>query len=184
MSEESTESAASATDPRAPELLAAVYDDVRRVARRLLAGDSQRRALQPTELANEAALRLIGLDRMAIRDGGHMLALAAQTMRRILIDEGRKAGSAKRQPPPMLTRWPDDPHHQLIDLHDLDRALTALDAVSPEHAQAVELRFMLGLTVEEACAASGVPERTLKRRWQTARAWLLDYLDGDRDADR
>jgi RNA polymerase sigma factor (TIGR02999 family) len=170
--------------PPAPELLAACYDDVRRVARRLLAGDSQGRHIQATELANEAAIRLIAIDRMAVRDGGHMLALAARTMRRILIDEARKGAAAKRQTPAVLTGWPDDPRHQLIDIHDLDRALAALEAVSPDHAQAVELRFMLGLTVEEASNASGVPERTLKRRWQAARAWLLDYLNGDGDAQR
>lgn len=159
-----------------PELLAACYDDVRRIARRVIAGDQMNRALQATELANEAAIRLIGMDRMEIKDKAHMLAMAARTMRRILIDEARKGSADKRKAPTFITLWPDDPSTSLIDISDLDRALVALEAYSPDHAQIVELRFMLGLTVEEAAKASGIPERTIKRRWQAARAWLLDYL--------
>ena len=161
------------------ELLASCYDDVRRIARGIVARDGPNRPLQATELANEAAIRLIGLDRMEIRGKAHMLAMAARTMRRIMIDEARKGAAAKRHAPTMVTRWPDDPASNLIDIGDLDRALDALGAVSPEHAEVVELRFMLGLTVEEAARASGLAERTVKRRWQAARAWLLDHLSGD-----
>jgi RNA polymerase sigma factor (TIGR02999 family) len=161
------------------ELLAACYDDVRRIARSVIAKDGMNRAFQATELANEAAIRLMGMDRMEIKDKAHMLAMAARTMRRVLIDEARKGSAAKRQAPTFITQWPDDPANSLIDIKDLDRALVALESNSPEHAEIVELRFMLGLTVEEASLASGVPERTIKRRWQAARAWLLDYLNGD-----
>jgi RNA polymerase sigma factor (TIGR02999 family) len=166
----------------APALLAACYDDVRRIARRVIATDGMNRALQATELANEAAIRLMGMDRMEIKDKAHMLAMAARTMRRILIDEARKGSAAKRQAPTFITQWPDDPSANLIDIGDLDRALIALEGTSPEHAQIVELRFMLGLTVGEAALASGIPERTIKRRWQAARAWLLDYLNGESGA--
>ena len=158
------------------ELLAACYDDVRRIARRVISGDGMNRALQATELANEAAIRLMGVNRMEIKDKAHMLALAAQTMRRILIDEARKTSAAKRDARGFVTVWPDDPSAGLIDIDDLDRALAALESFSPEHAQIIELRFMLGMTVEEAAKASGQSERTIKRRWQAARAWLLDYL--------
>lgn len=161
------------------DLLAACYDDVRRISRRIIARDGMNRALQATELANEAAIRLMGVDRMEIRDKGHMLAMAARTMRRILIDEARKGAAAKRQAPEWVTVWPDDSSYAAIDIGDLDRALEALDQHSPEHAQIVELRFMLGLTVPEAALASGIPERTIKRRWQAARVWLLDYLNGN-----
>ncbi len=159
-----------------PELLAACYDDVRRIARSVIARDGVNQRLQATELANEAAIRLMGMDRMEIKDKAHMLAMAARTMRRILIDEARKGGAAKRKAPTFITQWPDDTANSLIDIGDLDRALAALEGYSPDHAQVVELRFMLGLTVEEAALASGIPERTIKRRWQAARAWLLDYL--------
>lgn len=160
-------------------LLAACYDDVRRIARRVIAQDRMSQVLQATELANEAAIRLMGVDRMEIEGRAHMLAMAARTMRRVLIDEARKGSAVKRHTPTMITQWPDDPADSLIEIGDLDRALAALDEFSPEHAQIVELRFMLGLTVEEAARASGIPERTIKRRWQAARAWLLDYLHDD-----
>jgi RNA polymerase sigma factor (TIGR02999 family) len=163
------------------EMLASCYDEVRRIAKRVIAKDGAKRPLQATELANEAAIRLMGLDRMTVRDQAHMLAMAARTMRRILIDEARKGGAAKRHMPTIVTRWPDDAASQLVDIVDLDGALEALEAVSPDHAQVIELRFMLGLGVEETAAATGLSERTIKRRWQAARAWLLDYLNGDVD---
>ncbi|MBK6721011.1 MAG: sigma-70 family RNA polymerase sigma factor [Sphingomonadales bacterium] len=161
---------------KSSDLLAACYDDVRRIARRVISQDRMNQALQATELANEAAIRLMGVDRMEINGKAHMLAMAARTMRRVLIDEARKGSRVKRHAPTMITAWPDDPANSLIEIGDLDRALAALEKFSPDHAQIVELRFMLGLTIEEASIASGVPERTIKRRWQAARAWLLDYL--------
>ena len=161
------------------ELLAACYNETRRIARHIIAKDGAKRPLQATELANEAAIRLMGLDRMEIKDRGHMLAMAARTMRRILIDEARKGGASKRHAPTFVTQWPDDAADGLIDMVDLDRALEVLDTVSPDHAQVIELRFMLGLSVEEAAASSGLSERTIKRRWQAARAWHLDYLSDD-----
>ena len=179
MSRSDDESSRGGASGVSAELLAACYDEIRRTARRVLASDGPRRPLQATELANEAAIRLIGLDRMVIKDRAHMLAMAARTMRRILIDEARKGSAAKRHAPTFVTAWPDADHTDLIDIADLDRALAALEAVSPEHAQVVELRFMLGLSVEETAANSGLSERTVKRRWQAARAWLLDHLDGN-----
>lgn len=174
-----------AIDPGGPAagLLAACYEETRLIARRILAHDGPKRPLQATELANEAAIRLMGLERMAIQDRGHMLAMAARTMRRIMIDEARSRGAAKRQAPTFVTFWPDDHGAALVDIVDLDRALAALDAVSPDHAQIVELRFMMGLSVGEAASYSGLSERTVKRRWQSARIWLLDYLQGH-DAPR
>ena len=163
-------------EPGAGELLAACYADVRKIARRMIAGDGMNKAIQPTELANEAAIRLMGVNQALIDGRGHMLALAARTMRRVLIDEARKASAAKRQKPMFHTTWPNDAAGGAVAMDDLDRALAALAEVSPEHAQIVELRFMLGLTVEEAARASGIPERTIKRRWQSARAWLQDFL--------
>lgn len=161
------------------DLLAACYDDVRRIARRVIAQDRMNVVLQATELANEAAIRLMGMDRMEIEGKAHMLAMAARTMRRVLIDEARKGSTSKRRAPTIITQWPDDPANSLIEIGDLDRALAALDTFSPKHAQVVELRFMLGLTVGEAAMASGIPERTIKRRWQAARAWLLDHLQNN-----
>jgi RNA polymerase sigma factor (TIGR02999 family) len=162
-------------------LLVQCYDDMRRVARRILAGDGMAVAIQPTDLAHEAAIRLILSDAGVIAaDRGHMLALAARTMRRILIDEARKAGAAKRHAPTLTTQWPGSPT-TLVDLADLDEALSALHSFSDDHATIVEMRFTLGLTVEETAAQTGIPERTVKRRWQVARAWLHDYLQAGDD---
>ena len=125
MSEEKVAGVGAGRDGKAgisAELLASCYDDVRRIARGIIARDGPNRPLQATELANEAAIRLIGLDRMEIRGKGHMLALAARTMRRIMIDEARKGGAAKRHMPTLVTRWPDDPAAALMDAGDLDRA--------------------------------------------------------------
>jgi RNA polymerase sigma factor (TIGR02999 family) len=180
MAQQVGESGAERSAGVSAELLAACYDETRRIARRIIAGDGAKRPLQATELANEAAIRLMGLDRMDIKDRSHMLAMAARTMRRILIDEARKGGAAKRHAPTFVTRWPDeDTAGDLIDMVDLDRALEALESVSPDHAQVIELRFMLGLSVEEAAESSGLSQRTIKRRWQAARAWLLDHLSDD-----
>ncbi len=163
-------------------LLAQCYEDMRRVARRILAGDGMAASIQPTDLAHDAAIRLIMSDAgIVAADRGHMLALAARTMRRILIDEARKAGAAKRHTPTLLTHWPGAPA-SLIDLADLDEALGALQDFSDGHAMIVEMRFTLGLTVEETARQTGIPERTVKRRWQVARAWLHDYLQAGEHA--
>ena len=161
-----------------PEVIAACYGDMRRMARRIIAGDDAGRLLQATELVNEAVLRLIRTPDLSVETRGHLMVLAAQTMRRVLIDEARKGAAVKRRPPSYRTVWPDAEARGLVTMDDLDQALTALAAVSPDHARIVELRFMLGLTVEEAATATGLAPRTVKRRWQGARAWLFDYLNG------
>ena len=158
-------------------LLAACYEDMRRVARAIMAGDAMRLKLQPTDLVNEASLRLIQSMPGKIADQGHMLAVAARTMRRVLIDEARRHRAAKRMAPPILTQFPGGAAQDVVEVEDLDRALAALEDFSPEHARVVELRFTLGLTVEETAKATGLPVRTVKRRWASARAWLLDYLE-------
>lgn len=161
-----------------PEVVASCYGDMRRMARRIIAGDNAGRLLQATELVNEAILRLFRTPRLSVEGQGHLMVLAAQTMRRVLIDEARKGGAAKRHAPTYRTVWPDGGNPDLVTMDDLDGALTALAAVSPDHARIVELRFMLGMTVEETAAATGLATRTVKRRWQGARAWLFDYLNG------
>lgn len=162
--------------PSPEPLLAECYAEMRRIARRLMAQES-RLPLQPTDLAHEAAIRLMGLDHIKVCDRAHMLALVARLMRQALIDEVRKVRAAKRQTPSTLTNWPGG--RQLIELDVLDDALRALAEVSAEHAEVVELRFSLGLTIEEAASATGMAERTIKRRWQAARAWLQHYLESD-----
>jgi RNA polymerase sigma factor (TIGR02999 family) len=160
------------------ELLAQCYAEMRATARRLLAGNAMGRVLQPTELANEAAIRLIRSNLAHAHDAGHMLATAARAMRQVIVDEVRKASAAKRSEPVLMTAWPGaEEGAGLVDMADLDGALAELAQLSPVRAQIVELRFMLGMTVQETAAATRVPERTVKRHWQAARAWLLDHLE-------
>jgi RNA polymerase sigma factor (TIGR02999 family) len=161
----------------APEaLIASCYGEMRMIARRILS-DSHSRNLQPTELANESVIRLLRSGLNGIVGRGHLLATAARAMRQILIDEARKSSALKRQPLPITTYLPDDPANKLIDIEALDRALIALAVHSPDHAEIVELRFMLGLSLAETVAATGVSQRTVTRRWQSARVWLLDHVD-------
>lgn len=169
--------------PAAARMVALHYDELRRIARRIITSDAQRHSLQATEIVNEAVLRLIRSGLESVTEREHLLALAARMMRRVLIDEARKALAAKRQPPPLITQWPGGPAPGL-DLEVLDEAIAALEAFSPEHARIVELRFGLGLTVGETARLIGTPERTVKRRWQAARVWLHDRMTRDAlDAD-
>lgn len=169
---------------QAEDLISYCYGDMRVIARRLLAGNSLSHIIQPTELANETAIRLLKANLDGVADQGHMLALAARMMRQALIDEARRDKSAKRRPPTLMTAWSDRADDGPINLDDLDRALKALSAISPERAEIVELRFMLGMTVEETAAACRLSERTVKRRWQAARAWLMSYLLAPPDVAR
>jgi len=157
--------------------LADCYGDMRRLARRLIASDAMQAQLSATDLANEAVLRLLGAQGVGGAERAHQLAIAARTMRRVLIDEARKARAAKRHVPAFVTTVPG--MGALVDLEALDEALAALALYSREHADIVEMRFLLGLSVEETADASGIPARTVKRRWQAARLWLLDYLGND-----
>jgi RNA polymerase sigma factor (TIGR02999 family) len=162
--------------PLPADLLAACYQDMRRIAQSLIAREAPERTFQATDLAHEASIRLIRANLAHVNGAPHMLALAARTMRRILIDEARQRMADKRQPLAVMTLWPGDATQTQIDLEALDLALAALAQHAPDHAQIVEMRFMLGLSLGEVAAACGVNERTVTRRWQAARVWLLDYI--------
>jgi RNA polymerase sigma factor (TIGR02999 family) len=153
------------------------YSELRMVARRMLAGDSAALRLQPTELANETALRMLRLDRMEWNDRAHFLATAATVMRQALLDEVRRFRADKRQAPAVLTTIIDDGIPTVdLDLERLDHSLTRLTQVSPERARLVELRFFVGLTIEETAAVLDSSAATVKRQWDAARAWLLRDL--------
>ena len=147
------------------------------MARRLLASPGDRLLLQPTELAHEAAIRLLAIEPAHFINRAHMLATAARITRRALIDEARGARALKRRMPGLLTLWPGET--RTVELDVLDEAVSALARVSADHARIVELRFSLGLTVEEAAASEGLSPRTVKRRWSAARAWLQHYLEAN-----
>ncbi len=158
-------------------LLNLCYTELRRLAHRLLAGDSAALRLQPTELVHEAALRVLNLDRMEWRDRAHFLATAATIMRQALIDEVRRFRAAKRQTPPVITTLFDPGVSTMdLDIERLDAALRELAQVDPQRARLVELRFFAGLTVEETAEVLGLSSATVKRRWDASRAWLLQRL--------
>lgn len=168
-------------DPKATEkLLSLHYGEFRQVARRVLNGDGAKLQIQPTDLAHEAAIRLIRLDRMTLRDRTHFLALSARVMRQVLMDEVRKFRALKRQAPPVETTWIEPGGANTgLDLEAFDRALEKLEQIDPEKARLVEKRFFAGLTLEEVAAEAGVSESTVKRQWRVARAWLLNELGQD-----
>jgi RNA polymerase sigma factor (sigma-70 family) len=91
-----------------------------------------------------------------------------------LLDEIRANHAAKRRPV-LRTVWPDGDYDARLD--ELDEAIEALGAISPDHARIIELRFFLGMTVEEAAVSEGVSPRSIKRRWAAARAWLQERID-------
>jgi RNA polymerase sigma factor (TIGR02999 family) len=158
------------------ELLAQCYEELRAVARRLLGRDWGRLPIQPTELAHEAMIRLLQMERLVMNDRRHLLATAARLARQTLIDEARRLDSRKRATPAvMLTLLPDVPAP--VRLEDVHHAVEALATVSADHAAIVEMRFTLGMTIEEVAEASGLSMRTVKRRWASARAWLQDWLE-------
>ena len=156
------------------DLFTQVYDELRRVAANALRQERSDHTLQPTALVHEAFLRLARADSLAVLSRAHVFALAAQAMRRILVDHARthraqKRGNGLRIPIDDIdapTPAPD------VDLLALDRALESLAAIDARQAQIVELRFFGGLTVEEAAEVIGMSARTVKREWQMARAWL------------
>ena len=160
-------------------MLAELYGDLRAAAARLLSREAPNLTLQPTELVNEAAIRVMRLERMSWQDRQHFFATAARILRQSMIDAIRRRKSAKRQAPDIFLADADDGSQ--LDIEALDAALTRLETVSPELARIVELRFFVGLGIDEVALLTEQSERTVKRRWQAARMWLAAELRGAGD---
>jgi len=165
----------------AEELLPLVYEELRRLAASKMAGEAPGQTLQPTALVHEAWLRLIRLDDQRFQNRPHFFAAAAEAMRRILIDRARRK-SARRHGGG-LERVDldhiDVPEEATDDL--LLLVNTALESLAREDTRAaalVKLRFFAGLSAEQAALALGVTDRTARRDWRFARAWLFDALKG------
>ncbi len=169
-------------DPHAKDqLLPLVYDDLRRVARRHFRGQPDAQTLSPTGLVHEAFLKLVEHHQGEWRDRGHFFSLASRAMRQILIDRARARGALKRGGPNQIQTLSDElPSASLAldELLSIDQALGKLESIEPRWARLVEMRVFAGLSVAESAEALGVSERTVKRDWVQARAFLALALSG------
>lgn len=159
-----------------------VYRELRAVASRYLHRERPGHTLQPTALVDEAYLRLFGGSPVDWQNRQQFFAVAAQQMRRILVDHARARLADKRggqQVRVTLTDIQELAGARPPDLLEVDEALTRLAVVSHRAARVVELRFFAGMSEEETAAALAISEGTVKRDWRFARAWLLAQLAGD-----
>ena len=156
-------------------LMGVVHQELRRIARRYMRGERAGHTLESAALVNEAYLRLIDVKTIDWQSRAHFFAVAAQLMRRILVDHARSRNYAKRggvQQKLSLSEADRFANKPDIDLVALDDALKALAAMNEQLSRIVELRFFGGLTIEEAAEVLGVSHATVERDWSVARAWL------------
>jgi RNA polymerase sigma factor (TIGR02999 family) len=165
----------------AERLVQLVYDELRRRAVRALRRERDH-TLQPTALVHEAYVRLVGQGRARWTNRAQFFLVAAQTMRRVLVDHARARGAAKRARGWLRVTLDDDVATASArdpDVLALDEALEALAVLDPVKARVVELRFFAGLTLDETAEALGVSESTVTRDWRFAKAWLYRRLARD-----
>jgi RNA polymerase sigma factor (TIGR02999 family) len=163
-------------------LLPLVYDELRRLADRYLRKERADHSLQATALVHEAYLRLIDQNSVQWQNRAHFFGVAAQMMRRILVDHARAHQAAKRGSGAVklsLDELVDISDEQAADMLVLDEALTALAKFDPQKSRIVELRFFGGLSIEETAEVLGVGTATVIRQWRTAKAWLYKAVTGD-----
>jgi RNA polymerase sigma factor (TIGR02999 family) len=162
-------------------LLPLVYRQLRRSAAAYLRRERPDHTLQPTALVHEAYIRLVGQDRVAWQNRGHFFGVAAQMMRRILVDCARERQAAKRPAAGLrvvlderagAARPPD------VEVLQLEQALEALMVLDPRQGQIVELRYFGGLSETEVAETLSISRSTVTREWQTARAWLYRRITG------
>jgi RNA polymerase sigma factor (TIGR02999 family) len=165
--------------PSSPTLFPLLYTELRRVARRHLALERPGHTLQATALVHEVYLRLVPQTEATWEDRGKFVGIAAHVMRQILVEHARsrgrlkRGGGAERLP---LEEDVADVSAGADRWEELDRALDRLAGIDPRRAKVVELRYFGGMTVEEAARTLGVSEKTVKRDWSFARAWLRREL--------
>jgi RNA polymerase sigma factor (TIGR02999 family) len=164
-------------------LMPIVYNELRTLASRQLAREWRHDRLQTTTVVNEAYVKLFGQREVDWQNRGHFFAIAAQLMRRILVDHARRELRDKRGggnlPVALDDRLPAPPDSvDVVDALDLDRALQKLEDLDPDQSRIVELRFFGGLTVEETATVLGISPATVKREWAIAKGWLYRELTG------
>lgn len=165
-----------------------LYDELRQVARRHVRQEAPANTLGATALVHEVYLRLLDQRRIAAADRDGFLAIAAVTMRRVLVDYARRRQSLKRGGADVTVTLDDDLPGPLLAEAELDEvlaletALQRLAGIDERAARVVECRFFAGLTLEETASALRLAPRTVQRTWQFARAWLRQEIAGGVDA--
>jgi RNA polymerase sigma factor (TIGR02999 family) len=177
------------------DLMPLVYDELRRIAAHYLRGERPGQTIQATALVNEAYIRMANERERRFNGRTHFLAIAALSMRQILIQRARARQAVKRGGAPERVTLddnrlapdkiqagfspPEQDLHRNIDVLALDEALVKLAALDADLAHVVELRYFGGLTIEEIAEVTGVSPATVKRHWTMARAWLKRAMEGD-----
>ena len=160
-------------------LIELVYPELRKIARRFLRKERAGHTLQPTALVNEAYLQLAGQHDKDWHNRAHFYAVAAQVMRRLLVDYARQRNAAKRDGHLQRVEFADEltvADETLDEVLDIDEALGRLAVFDPRGCQVVVLRFFGGMTEEEIAAVLKIAARTVKRDWNAAKAWLHGEL--------
>jgi len=170
-------------DTALAQLVPRVYAELHRLAHHHMRAERRGGTLQTTALVNEAYLRLVDTRRIRWESRAHFLGVAAQAMRRVLVDAARARRARKRggaESPVVLDEALLAAPERSASLVALDDALTALASVDPRKSQVVELRYFAGLSVAETAAILRVSPETVQRDWRVAKAWLLRELSGGR----
>ena len=160
------------------DLLPLVYGELQRIARMRMARERVGQTLQPTALVHEAYLRLLG-GSDSWNSRAHFFGAAAEAMRRILIERARSKARVKRGGEYRRTTIDGNEgakHEEPSQLLDLDRSLSKLEAIDPEMAEVVKLRYFAGFTVSETAEILDTSPRGVNRKWTAARAWLLSEM--------
>lgn len=164
----------------ANQLVPLVYDELRRMAGAYMNRERSNHSMQATDLVHEAYMRLVGPTPAQPQNRAHFFAIAAHSMRQVLLDHARRRGAGKRGGPNAIRVDVEDKFLVCDDSLDevlaIDEALQKLALIDPTQSRLIELRFFAGLSVEEAGEVMGVSESTIKREWRLAKAWLNHEL--------
>ena len=164
------------------DLFPLVYRELHRIAHRYLSREYASNTLQTTALVHEAYLKLVDQTRVQWQNRAHFFGVAAQAMRRILVDNARRRLAEKRgsgaEKISLEDNMIDVSDEKVSELIDLDEALNKLSRLDPQKSRLVELRYFGGLSIEETAEVLGVSKATANRHWRTAKAWLYKEITG------
>ena len=168
-------------------LIPVVYDELRRVARRYMRAEGPGHTLQATALVNDAYLRLVDQRRVSWQNRAHFFGVAAQIIRRVLVDHARARHRLKRGGNVVRVEFSEQaaasaPSLPQMDVVALNDALNRLENRDPQQSRIIELRFFGGLSIEETAEALNISPATVKRNWAFARAWLYREMVSRMDA--